>query len=181
MPERSRSTKPGRFVFFKAFLIFFLSIGFFFWVLNNGWAFRHIVAPYTGWVAFVAVSIFKLFGQAVFQTGSVITVGGASLSIATGCNGAEALALYFSAVLAFPTGWRKKLFGLALGFFGIFIINQVRVVGLFFVAMVRPEILPEAHNYAGQTFVIVMGMTLWWFWAERFAETSNAKNSANSR
>ena len=174
-------TKSGRFVLLKAFLIFFGALGFFFWVLNNHWAFRNLIAPYTGWVAFVATVIFKLFGQTAAQTGQVVTVGGTSLLIATGCNGAEALALYFSAVLAFPTGWRNKALGLVFGFFGIFIINQVRVVGLFFVAMVKPGILPEAHNYAGQTFVIVMGMACWWFWAEQFTGSFNVKNAADNR
>ncbi len=149
--------------------------------MNNGWAFRHIIAPYTGFVAFVASAIFKLLGQAAVQTGTVVTVNGTPLSIATGCNGAEAMALYFSAILAFPTGWRRRLFGFGLGLVGIFIVNQIRVIGLFLVAMAKPELLPEAHNYAGQTFVIVMGMTLWWYWAERFAGSVNAKSASDGR
>ncbi len=156
-------------------------MAFFFWVLNNGWVYRHILAPYTAWVAFAATGIFKLFGLSAAQAGEVVTVGHTSLSIATGCNGAEAMALYFSAVLAFPTGWKSKLLGVALGLVGIFIINQIRVLGLFFVAMLKPEILPEAHNYAGQTFVIVMGMACWWFWAERFAGRVNAKSASDGR
>jgi len=165
----------------KAVFIFIGTLVFFFWVLNNAWVFRHIIAPYTGWVASVATAVFKLFGQAATQAGPVVTVGGTSLSIATGCNGAEAMALYFSAVFAFPAGWRQKLLGVVFGLVGIFIINQIRVVALFFVAMTKPEILPEAHNYAGQTFVIVLGMACWWFWAERFTGVSNAKNAANGR
>ena len=70
------------------------------------------------------------------------------------------MALYFAAVFALPTGWRRRLLGVAIGIVGIFIINQVRVVGLFLVAMFKPDILPYAHHYAGQTFVIVMGMAL---------------------
>lgn len=173
---KSRRAAP-----FNAVLIFFGALVFFFWVLNNNWAFRHVIAPYSDFVAFAAAAIFKLFGRTALQTGSIVTVDGNPLSIATGCNGAEALALYFSAVLAFPTGGRQKLYGLGLGLIGIFLINQVRVVGLFIVASVKPQILPEAHNYAGQTFVIVMGMALWWFWAERFTEASHVKDGAGSR
>jgi exosortase/archaeosortase family protein len=176
-----QATQSGRAPLFKAVLIFFGALVFFFWVLNNDWAFRHLIAPYTGLVAFAAASIFKLFGQTALQAGTIVTVNGNPLSIATGCNGAEAMALYFSAVLAIPAGLKKKLFGLGLGLVGIFIINQVRVIGLFMVAMVKPEILPEAHNYAGQTFVIVMGMALWWFWAERFTGAGDAKNTEDGR
>ncbi|MGH8003348.1 MAG: exosortase H [Limisphaerales bacterium] len=181
MPEGKQSPKPGRFALFKAFLIFFFSLVFFFWVLNNDWVFRHIIAPYTGWVAFVATGILKLFGQAATQAGQMVTVGNTSLSIATGCNGVEALALYFSAVLAFPTDWKRKAVGLLIGLIGIFLINQIRVIGLFLVAMIKPEILPEAHNYAGQTFVIILGMACWWFWAERFTGAFHVKNTANGR
>ncbi len=173
--------RPERLALLRALLIFFGCLVFFFWCLNNGWVFSHLIAPYTTFVASVATMIFRVFGQTVAQVGTVVTVGGTSLSIATGCNGAEALALYFSAVPAFPTGWKQKLFGLVLGLVGIFLINQIRVIGLFFVAMVKPEILPEAHNYAGQTFVIVMGMALWWFWVIRFTGTSNAKSAENGR
>ena len=177
MPGFFASIKAERFILLRAVLIFFGSLAFFFWVLNNDWAFQYIIAPYTGFVAFVAATIFKLMGQAAVQAGTVVTVNGTSLSIATGCNGAEAISLYFSAVLAFPTGWKQKWLGIAIGFVGIFIINQIRVIGLFLVAMTRPEILPEAHNYAGQTFVIVLGMALWWFWAERFTGAGNAKRA----
>jgi exosortase H (IPTLxxWG-CTERM-specific) len=176
-----QTTKSGRATLLKAVLIFFGALAFFFWVLNNSWAFQQIIAPYTGLVAFVAASIFRLLGQTALQAGTIVTVNGNPLSIATGCNGAEAMALYFSAVLAFPAEWRQKLLGLGLGLVGIFLINQIRVLGLFIVAMVKPEILPEAHNYAGQTFVIVMGMALWWFWAERITGAGNAKNAEDGR
>lgn len=120
-------------------------------------------------MAFATTWIFNLAGQTVAASGKTVSVNGTALSIAIGCNGVEAMALYFSAILAYPTSWLQKLAGLGLGLVGIFIINQVRVVGLFLVAMYKPGILPEAHNYGGQTFVIVMGMALWFFWAERYA------------
>lgn len=169
------------FVIIKAAAIFFAALIFFFWILNNGWAIEHIIDPFTTAVAFATSWIFKLAGQTVGASGKTVSVNGTTLSIAIGCNGAEAMALYFSAILAYPTSWLRKLAGLGLGFMGIFLINQVRVVGLFLVAMYKPGILPEAHNYAGQTFVIVMGMALWFFWAEKYAGFSHSKDFAAVR
>ena len=117
-------------------------------------------------------------GQSAALFGKTVTINDTTLSIATGCNGVEAIALYFAAVLALPARWRRRLVGLAIGIVGIFIINQIRVVGLFLVAMFQPDILPHAHNYAGQTFVIVMGMALWFLWAERYADFRPAKGRA---
>ncbi len=78
-------------------------------------------------------------------------------------------------MLAFPS------ILLAIGIVGIFIVNQVRVAGLFLVAMFKPDMLPEAHNYAGQTFVIVMGMALLFFWAEKYAGLRYPENRAPAR
>jgi len=165
----------------QAVVIFFVSLIVFFWLLNNEWVLRTILDPFTGAVARVTVWLFLLLGQDASAIGKTVTVNTTALSIANGCNGIEAMALYFAAVLALPARWTRRLIGLAIGFVGIFIINQIRVIGLFLVAMYRPEFLPQAHHYAGQTFVIVMGMALWFFWAEQYAEFSTAKGAAPSR
>lgn len=161
--------------------VFFVSLALFFWLLNNDWVLRNILDPFTGAVARVTVWLFLLAGQNASAMGKTVIVNSTILSIATGCNGVEAMALYFAAVLALPARWTRRLIGVAIGFVGIFIINQIRVIGLFLVAMYRPEFLPQAHHYAGQTFVIVMGMALWFFWAEQYAGFRTAKRAAPSR
>ena len=91
------------------------------------------------------------------------------------------MALYFAAVLALPTLWSRRLLGIVIGIVGIFAINQVRVIGLFLIAIHRPQFLPQAHHYAGQTFVIVMGMALWFFWAEQFGVRGPAQRDRRPR
>jgi len=168
-PKRRHKVRAPSIATVKAVAVFAASLIVFFWALNNRWADAHIFSPFTGLVAVVTTWIFKAAGQTASCAGSSVMVNGTSLSIAQGCNGLEAVALYFAAVLAMPTRWNRRLIGLAIGLVGIFLINQIRVVGLFLVAMLKPEFIPYAHNYAGQTFVILMGMALWYFWAENYA------------
>lgn len=172
--QRNRAT-------IQAVAIFCVSLIVFFWLLNNSWVLRTVLDPFTGVVARVTVWLFLLAGQEASAIGRSVTINSVTLSIATGCNGVEAMALYFAGVLALPVRWTRRLIGLGIGLVGIFIINQVRVISLFLVAMYRPDFLPQAHNYAGQTFVIVMGMALWFFWAEQYADFRPAKGAASTR
>lgn len=165
----------------KAVAVFLLSLVLFFWMLNNSWVLRTLIDPLTTVVASAAAWTFKLAGQNAVAYGQTVSVNGTTLSIAVGCNGTEALALYLAAVLALPARWNRRLLGIAIGVIGIFIINHIRVVGLFLVAMLRPEFLPQAHHYAGQTFVIVLGMALWLFWAEKYAGFYYPKAPAPAR
>ena len=179
--SRTREFLQSHRLTIKAVAVFFITLLVSFWLLNNDWIMAHVLDPYTGIVARVAVLIFHIAGQSATAIGTSVTVNGTGLSIAQGCNGVEALALYLAAVFALPAGWKRKLIGVGIGIVGIFVINQIRVVGLFLVAMLRPELLPNAHNYAGQTFVIVMGMALWFFWAEKYAGFRYAKTGAAPR
>ncbi|GAB4324444.1 MAG: hypothetical protein Kow0074_17440 [Candidatus Zixiibacteriota bacterium] len=146
----------------------------FFWAFNTAWVIEHVLNPFTTATAEVSAWLFRLTGQSAAVYGQTVRVNDTVVTIGTGCNGAEAFALYCAAVLALPAHGRMRLLGLGLGVTGIFVINQVRILGLILVAILRPEFLFEAHNYVGQTFVIVMGMALWVFWAERYGHIRNA-------
>lgn len=180
-PHPTRGLLHRHRVTIKAVAVFFITLLLSFWLLNNDWVMAHVLDPYTGIVARVTVLLFHVAGQSATAMGTSVSVNGTSLSIAQGCNGVEALALYLAAVFALPAGWKRKLVGVGFGIAGIFVINQIRVIGLFLVAMLRPELLPNAHNYAGQTFVIVMGMALWFFWAEKYAGFRYSKTGATPR
>jgi len=146
----------------------------FFWALNNAWVIHSILNPFTSATAEVSAWLYRLGGQNAAVYGQTIKVNDTVVTVATGCNGAEAIALFWAAVLAFPAVLTRRILGIGLGLIGIAVINQVRVIGLILIALVRPDLLFEAHNYAGQTFVIVMGMALWIFWAERYANIKHA-------
>lgn len=152
---------------FKALTIFVISIAFFFFILISHVLDRYLVYPFTSLVAQVSSLILNLAGFDTAVKGTFLTSTGASLNIGTGCNGLEAVIIFISAILAFPARWQNKLLGLFLGFIGIFIINQTRVIGLYLVSRYASQHLDLVHTYIGQTYVIISGVALWILWAER--------------
>lgn len=128
-----------------------------------------IIVPLTGMAAHASNLILNLIGMSTLVTGTTIAGGeGFSVNIMHGCNGAYVTAIVVSAILAFPSTWREKLIGLALGIPGVQIINLVRIVSLYYIGVNRPDLFEQFHYYVWQTGVIVLSMAIWIFWAEVF-------------
>ena len=152
---------------FKALVIFVASITLFFFILISHALDRYLVYPFTSLVAQISSLVLNLVGYDTTVQGTFLTSPGASLNIGTGCNGLEAVIIFISAILAFPARLQSKLLGFLLGFLGIFIINQTRVIGLYLVSRYASQHLDLAHTYIGQTYVIISGVALWILWAEK--------------
>jgi exosortase/archaeosortase family protein len=63
--------------------------------------------------------------------------------------------------------WRSRLAGLALGILAIQIINLVRVVSLYLTGAYLPRFFDASHTVIWQSVVILCGVLLWVFWANR--------------
>jgi exosortase H (IPTLxxWG-CTERM-specific) len=152
------------------FLILFLALlagGF--TLISVNWVNDHVVEPFTAGVARVSGAVLNLLGQDVTMQGTVIRSPRFSVNIRNGCNGVEAMLIFLAAVLAFPASWRSRLAGLGLGVVAIQIVNLIRVVALFLTGVYFPRIFASSHTVIWQTIVILFGVLLWIFWANRFA------------
>lgn len=92
------------------------------------------------------------------------------LSVLNGCEGTESILLFAAAVLAFPAPWRKKPAGLLVGLVWVFLLNQVRIVGLFFILRYRPQWFEAVHGTIAPIFIILAGavvFALWLNWATK--------------
>jgi len=92
------------------------------------------------------------------------------LSVLNGCEGTESILLFAAAVLAFPAPWRKKPAGLLLGLIWVFLLNQTRIVSLFFILRHRPQWFEAMHGTIAPIFIIVAGgivFSFWLNWASR--------------
>ena len=128
-----------------------------------------IIKPYTHFLASVVAGVINLFGAGATAEGAQVTSPRFSLNIAAGCDGVEASSLFLAGVLAFPTGWRARMIGFALGIPAIHTINLLRVVGLYYVGVYLPSLFEELHVYVAQTIVILLSTAILLFWLDRVA------------
>jgi exosortase H (IPTLxxWG-CTERM-specific) len=128
-----------------------------------------LIKPYTEFLAKAVAAIINLFGAGATATGAHVSSPRFSFNIAMGCDGVEASSLFLAGVLAFPTSWRARLMGLALGVPLIHAINLARLVGLYYAGVYLPSIAEVLHVYVAQTIVILLSTAILILWLERFA------------
>ena len=101
----------------------------------------------------------------------------ASLSIVRGCDGAGVVFLLVAAMSAYPARLKAKLQGILAVVVLMYILNELRVVGLYFVIANRNEWFSALHNYFVPIFMILVACLffLWWtVWTRDQAETQRS-------
>lgn len=159
-----------------AFLVvFLLLLGGGFTLISLNWVNDHVIEPFTAGIAQVSGAVLDLIGQNVTMQGTIIRNARFAVNIRNGCNGVEAMLIFLAAVLAFPASWRSRLLGLGIGILAIQAVNLVRVVVLFLTGVYFPSLFDASHTVVWQTLVILSGVLLWIFWANRFAAPVSAE------
>ncbi len=128
------------------------------------------VVPYTGLVARASGAILALFGEDITVRGCDLVSPRFSVTIYNGCNGLITSLVFVSGVLAFPARLRAKVIGVLVGLVAIQILNQIRIVSLFYIGVFVPSLFSESHVFIWQSIVILFGVTLWVLWAHRYGE-----------
>jgi len=129
----------------------------------------HVIEPFTAGIARTSGFVLSAIGQGTTMDGTVIRSPRFAVNIQNGCNGVEAMIIYFAAVLAFPAPWKSRLLGLLFGFVAIQLVNLVRVVALFLTGVYLPELFDSSHTVVWQTIVILAGVLFWILWANRLS------------
>lgn len=129
----------------------------------------HVIVPFTAAIASTSAKLLDAMGQEIRIEGTRVFGKSFAVDIENGCNGVEAMIIFLSATLSFPSPWKARLAGLALGIVGIQIVNLVRVVALFLTGVYFPSFFDSSHTVVWQTIVILFAVLLWIFWAQRFA------------
>jgi exosortase H (IPTLxxWG-CTERM-specific) len=162
-----------------AFLVVFLVLlGGSFTLISLQWVNDHAIEPFTAGIARVSGAVLDAIGQNVTMQGTIIRNSRFAVNIRNGCNGVEAMLIFLAAVLAFPASWRSRLLGLGLGILAIQVVNLIRVVALFLTGIYFPSLFDASHTVIWQTLVILSGVLLWIFWANRFAAPAPAEPAA---
>lgn len=125
-----------------------------------------IVDPWTGIVAKASAIVVHMFDPSVISYGRVLQSAqtGFGVSIEPGCNGVEATIVLVAAMLAFPSSWKMKAWGIGLGFIAVQFVNLLRVVSLFFIGQWNLEVFEFAHLYMWQALIMLDVLVVWLLW-----------------
>ena len=114
----------------------------------------------------------NLLGHRTVVTGTTVASARFGITVVTACTGLFATGLFLIAVLAYPAGWRSKLIGAVVGVGGIFAVNVIRLVSLYYIGFHLPGFLDSAHQLIWQSLLIVFAVALWLLWAGRWAHVA---------
>ena len=156
----------------RACIIFLVCIGLFTFALTmlmGGDALGALQDFTAGATAFFV----NLFGGEAEVDGAVILSPSSNpLEIIPECLGIISMAIFVSAVLAYPCRIKQKMVGMAIGILALYVLNLVRTVSLFYINSHFPDFLDTAHVLIWQSLMILAALALWLFWVEKLARVS---------
>ncbi len=123
---------------------------------NMTWLMR-MTTSISGWVL-------CLFAADASYSGVLIHYRNFSLEIIDECTGLFEMLIFFAAVLSYPTGFRKKLTGFALGIPAIFVFNLIRIIFLMIAGAYSVRLFDFMHLYLWQATLIIMIASIWVGW-----------------
>lgn len=89
---------------------------------------------------------------------------GVTLEVVRGCDGSGLLFLLVSAVIAFGASWPRKLLGLLAAAALVYVLNEVRVVALYFVLVNNPTWFVPLHASIIPLLTITLSALFYLYW-----------------
>ncbi|WP_059424658.1 archaeosortase/exosortase family protein, partial [Sulfuricella sp. T08] len=140
---------------------------------SRGTAFEHLVIEVATVRPSVAVINLIAPKEQAQATGHRIASPQGGLSVLNGCEGTESIFLLLAAITAFTAPWKHKLKGALLGTVFIYLLNQGRIVSLYFSVHHDRHWFDLLHGYVAPTLIIVLACLFFLWWASRDAAVSN--------
>ena len=107
----------------------------------------------------------------VIAEGSHIRSQQAVINVLFGCDGTDVALLLLAALLVSPLRWRYRLLGMLAGLALVFVLNQLRVVGLFLALRTEPNWFGPLHSMLAP-MLLVLGLGIFYLlWLRRFNRT----------
>jgi exosortase H (IPTLxxWG-CTERM-specific) len=168
MNEKKTSTGKGSF-YRKNPIPFFIGlvaiqIILFYILYRNPWVEKSIFTPLVNFYAQLSGKFLSLIGYANNVSGDLISSSQFSVSIKKGCDAGEPMAIFIAGIVAFPALIKKKLVGLGIGLFILFLLNVIRIASLYIVGIHYPDLFEPMHLAVWQVAFIFAAILLWFLW-----------------
>jgi exosortase family protein XrtM len=103
-------------------------------------------------------------GYSVTTTGTRILSPLANLNVLKGCEGTETLLLLYAAMVALGRPLKSTVLGLILGTALVFLVNQIRIVSLFFVAAYQKSYFELVHGFLAPLLMVAIVAVFFLYW-----------------
>jgi exosortase/archaeosortase family protein len=117
----------------------------------------------TVWPAALLINLMTPDAQAR-AVGFSLAAPGGGLNILNGCEGMEALFLLSAAFLVAPASWASRAKGLLLGAPVVFLVNQARILALFYAYRADASIFDPLHGTVTPIVVILIVTAYFYAW-----------------
>ncbi len=161
----------------RAWAVFALMIGVFTTLL----LFLNLYTNFDAWLNQATASMLAgalwLLGAGGQTVGTVVTSKIFSAEIITECTAIFPIMIFLAAVIAYPSGWKKKLWGILLGVPAILFVNLIRLVTLFYIGYWFPSVFETAHLLVWQSLIIFFAVLFWLIWVELFVHRGQVQHA----
>jgi exosortase H (IPTLxxWG-CTERM-specific) len=163
--EKKRKVSYYKKEAFYFFIKFFSLTGFLLLLELSEPVSQKILLPFAKLIANLSSRLLNLFGVSAVSKSTLITSFQLTVDIDTGCTGIGPIIILLSAMIAFPSSWKSKGYGILLGVIILQAANLIRVVSLVYIGVKYPRYFNEAHNFISQMAIICLSLLLWMTWA----------------
>lgn len=146
-------------------LLFMLLQGGWEWA-RGSWIERLWVHELTVRSAAGLINLLTPAAQAVPQ-GSRIVAPGGGLNVLFGCEGTDVVFMLAAAFAVFPLPARVRLWGLASGLAWVLVLNQLRIVALFYAYRSDRQLFDLLHTTAAPLVMVALTGLFFHLWLQR--------------
>lgn len=156
--------KAFKFIFLFSFFIFAFYI--LFLIISDKISF------FRDFVALNVTFLLNIFGVKANVSNSIITMDNFSMEVIFECTPIFTMLIFFSCVLAYPANINSKIKGILFGGILIYFIDILRLLSLAIIGKISPEIFNYIHTYLWQITLIIVVLSIWLFWIDKFTKIS---------
>ena len=116
----------------------------------------------------VTAWVLRLLGAEARTSGTLVSSSIYSIEIIWECTALFPIAVFVSAVLAYPCGWIAKAIGVLLGVPFLLAVNILRLVSLCYIGRSYPQLFESAHLLVWQSLFVFVTALAWIVWGVVF-------------
>ncbi len=114
---------------------------------------------------------------AVEAFGTRLKAPGGGINIVNGCEGTEVLFLLYAAFASAALSWRARMGGALFGSLLVFVLNQGRILALFYAYRSDKALFDLLHGTVAPLLLIACSALFFLFWLQRFGTPLAPHNS----